>query len=219
MITVENLTKRYGSTTAVQDVSFTVQPGSITGFLGPNGAGKSTTLRMLTGLTPPTSGTATITGKRYADLPNPGRVVGVMLDAAAQHLAAGASRVLCRGVQQDADVARRIRDLGEPVPTDPCLSGVLRGQPHHHPHAGGLAGAVRAEEPGHLAGLCDEGDVVDRSEAAVALRQPFDRDHLGAPARMRAKRAVWWGEIMSSIMPKGDNHPVFGAPPGVAQTS
>jgi ABC-2 type transport system ATP-binding protein len=85
MITVENLTKRYGSTTAVQDVSFTVQPGSITGFLGPNGAGKSTTLRMLTGLTPPTSGTATITGKRYADLPNPGRVVGVMLDAAAQH--------------------------------------------------------------------------------------------------------------------------------------
>jgi len=85
MITVENLTKRYGSTTAVQDVSFTVQPGSITGFLGPNGAGKSTTLRMLTGLTPPSSGTATITGKRYADLPNPGRVVGVMLDAAAQH--------------------------------------------------------------------------------------------------------------------------------------
>ena len=85
MITVENLTKRYGSTTAVQDVSFTVQPGSITGFLGPNGAGKSTTLRMLTGLTPATSGTATIAGKRYVDLPNPGRVVGVMLDAAAQH--------------------------------------------------------------------------------------------------------------------------------------
>src|SRR3954452_9653081 len=85
MITVENLTKHYGSTTAVQDVSFTVQPGSITGFLGPNGAGKSTTLRMLTGLTPPSSGTATITGKRYVELPNPGRVVGVMLDAAAQH--------------------------------------------------------------------------------------------------------------------------------------
>ena len=85
MITVENLSKRYGSTTAVHDVSFTVEPGSITGFLGPNGAGKSTTLRMLTGLTPPTSGRATITGKRYAELPNPGRVVGVMLDAAAQH--------------------------------------------------------------------------------------------------------------------------------------
>jgi ABC-2 type transport system ATP-binding protein len=77
MITVENLSKRYGSTTAVHDVSFTVEPGSITGFLGPNGAGKSTTLRMLTGLTPPTSGRATIAGKRYVELPNPGRVVGV----------------------------------------------------------------------------------------------------------------------------------------------
>ncbi|MFC0627558.1 ABC transporter ATP-binding protein [Kribbella deserti] len=85
MITVENLSKRYGSHTAVNDVSFTVEPGSVTGFLGPNGAGKSTTLRMLTGLTPPTSGTATIAGRRYAELPNPGRVVGVMLDAAAQH--------------------------------------------------------------------------------------------------------------------------------------
>jgi ABC-2 type transport system ATP-binding protein len=85
MITVENLTKRYGSTIAVSDVSFTCEPGTVTGFLGPNGAGKSTTLRMLTGLTLPTSGRATIAGKRYAELPNPGRVVGVMLDAAAQH--------------------------------------------------------------------------------------------------------------------------------------
>src|SRR6266545_4196349 len=85
MITVENLTKRYGSHTAVSDVSFTCEPGTITGFLGPNGAGKSTTLRMLTGLTPPTSGTSTIAGHRYSDLRNPGRMVGVMLDAAAQH--------------------------------------------------------------------------------------------------------------------------------------
>jgi ABC-2 type transport system ATP-binding protein len=85
MISVENLTKRYGGTTAVSDVSFTCTPGTITGFLGPNGAGKSTTLRMLTGLTPPTSGTSSINDRRYADLPNPGRVVGVMLDASAQH--------------------------------------------------------------------------------------------------------------------------------------
>jgi len=85
MISVEHLTKRYGRTTAVDDISFECRPGTITGFLGPNGAGKSTTLRMLTALTPPTSGTATIMGKRYHDLPNPGRVVGVMLDAAAAH--------------------------------------------------------------------------------------------------------------------------------------
>jgi ABC-2 type transport system ATP-binding protein len=85
MITVENLTKRYGSTSAVTDVSFTCEPGTVTGFLGPNGAGKSTTLRMLAGLTPPTSGSATVGGHRYRDLRNPGRVVGVMLDASAAH--------------------------------------------------------------------------------------------------------------------------------------
>src|SRR3954451_5595608 len=83
MITVTNLTKRYGSTSAVTDVSFPCEPGTVTGFLGPNGAGKSTTLRMLTGLTPPTSGTATVAGHRYRDLRNPGGVVGVMLDASA----------------------------------------------------------------------------------------------------------------------------------------
>ncbi len=85
MITVDNLSKRYGRTTAVESVSFECLPGTITGFLGPNGAGKSTTLRMLTGLTPATSGEALVAGRRYRDLPNPGRVVGVMLDAAAAH--------------------------------------------------------------------------------------------------------------------------------------
>jgi ABC-2 type transport system ATP-binding protein len=85
MINVNHLTKRYGRATVVDDVSFSCVPGTITGFLGPNGAGKSTTLRMLTGLTPPTSGTATIGGRAYRELPNPGRVIGVMLDAAAQH--------------------------------------------------------------------------------------------------------------------------------------
>jgi len=85
MINVEHLTKRYGAQLAVDDVSFHCERGSITGFLGPNGAGKSTTLRMTTGLTPPTGGRVTIDGRRFVDLPNPGRLVGVMLDAAAQH--------------------------------------------------------------------------------------------------------------------------------------
>jgi ABC-2 type transport system ATP-binding protein len=85
MIEITDLTKRYSSSTAVDGVTFTCRPGTITGFLGPNGAGKSTTLRMLTGLTPPSSGTATVAGEPYRDLANPGRVVGVMLDAAAQH--------------------------------------------------------------------------------------------------------------------------------------
>jgi ABC-2 type transport system ATP-binding protein len=85
MITVESLTRRYAGFTAVDDVSFTAQPGRVTGFLGPNGAGKSTTMRVMVGLTAPTSGTATINGERFADLPNPGLEVGVLLDASAQH--------------------------------------------------------------------------------------------------------------------------------------
>ena len=85
MITVEHLTKRYGDFTAVDDVSFQCRPGTVTGFLGPNGAGKSTTMRMICALTPPTSGTATIDGVHYRELENPGRHVGVLLDASAQH--------------------------------------------------------------------------------------------------------------------------------------
>jgi ABC-2 type transport system ATP-binding protein len=85
MIRVEHLTKRYGSHPAVDDVSFACEPGTVTGFLGPNGAGKSTTMRMICGLTPPTSGAATIGGVPYRRLGNPGRRVGVLLDASAQH--------------------------------------------------------------------------------------------------------------------------------------
>src|SRR3954468_10559072 len=85
MITVESLTRRYAGFTAVDGVTFTAEPGRVTGFLGPNGAGKSTTMRVMVGLTPPTSGAATVLGRRYAALPNPGREVGVLLDASAQH--------------------------------------------------------------------------------------------------------------------------------------
>jgi ABC-2 type transport system ATP-binding protein len=85
MITVEELSKRYGAHQSVDRVSFQAQPGSVTGFLGPNGAGKSTTMRMMTGLTPPSAGRSTILGVPYPQLPNPGRYVGVLLDASAQH--------------------------------------------------------------------------------------------------------------------------------------
>jgi ABC-2 type transport system ATP-binding protein len=85
MITIDSLTKRYGDVTAVDDISFATRAGRVTAFLGPNGAGKSTTMRMLVGLTTPTSGSATIAGCRFADLANPGLAVGVMLDASAQH--------------------------------------------------------------------------------------------------------------------------------------
>lgn len=81
MIEVTGLTKTFGSTTAVDDVTFTVRPGIVTGFLGPNGAGKSTTMRMILGLDRPTSGSALIGGKPYRSLTRPLQTVGALLDA------------------------------------------------------------------------------------------------------------------------------------------
>ena len=86
MIAIENLTKRYGPVVAVDNVSFTCQPGTITGFLGPNGAGKTTTLRMITGLARPDAGHATVAGRPFAELPSPARVAGTLLDASAMHM-------------------------------------------------------------------------------------------------------------------------------------
>ncbi|MEV4669964.1 MULTISPECIES: ATP-binding cassette domain-containing protein [Microbacterium] len=83
MITSHHLTKRYGEKTVVDNLTFTVRPGVVTGFLGPNGAGKSTTMRMLVGLDRPTDGRITVGGRRYQDLPDPIRHLGVMLDARA----------------------------------------------------------------------------------------------------------------------------------------
>jgi ABC-2 type transport system ATP-binding protein len=84
-IVVAHLTKQYKRLRAVDDLSFTVRSGRVTGFLGPNGAGKTTTLRMLLSLVTPTAGTATIDGVRYADLPDPIRHVGAVLEASSAH--------------------------------------------------------------------------------------------------------------------------------------
>ncbi|MFE6165205.1 ABC transporter ATP-binding protein [Streptomyces sp. NPDC056486] len=85
MIELEGLTKRYGEKLAVNDLTFTVHPGVVTGFLGPNGAGKSTTMRMMLGLDNPTAGAARIDGKRYDQLKDPLKYIGALLDAKAMH--------------------------------------------------------------------------------------------------------------------------------------
>jgi len=85
MIEAHNLTKRYGEKIAVDDLTFTVRPGIVTGFLGPNGAGKSTTMRMILGLDTPTSGSVTVNGRRYAEHRAPLHEVGALLDARAVH--------------------------------------------------------------------------------------------------------------------------------------
>lgn len=124
MIEINELTKSYGDHLAVDHVSFTARPGRVTGFLGPNGAGKSTSLRILAGLTPPTSGTATILGRRYADLPNPGREIGVLLDASAQH-AGRTGREILRLAQQTMGLPRaRVEEMLETV----SLTGTEAGR-------------------------------------------------------------------------------------------
>ncbi|MFE6833481.1 ABC transporter ATP-binding protein [Streptomyces sp. NPDC057705] len=85
MIELEGLTKRFGAKTAVDNLSFQVRPGVVTGFLGPNGAGKSTTMRMMLDLDNPTSGTVRIDGRHYRDLPEPLKHIGALLDAKAMH--------------------------------------------------------------------------------------------------------------------------------------
>jgi ABC-2 type transport system ATP-binding protein len=114
-IQVDHLTKRYGAVTAVDDLSFSLQPGTITGFVGVNGAGKSTTLRMLLGLTRPTSGTATIDGLPYPALPDPVRAVGALTDPDVFHpgrTGRYALRVLARPAGIDD---RRVDELLELV--------------------------------------------------------------------------------------------------------
>ncbi|GAA1823010.1 ATP-binding cassette domain-containing protein [Agromyces salentinus] len=85
MIEARGLTKRYGDRVAVDDISFTVRPGAVTGFLGPNGAGKSTTMRMILGLARPSAGTVTIDGRRFVDGPSPLTQAGALLDAKGVH--------------------------------------------------------------------------------------------------------------------------------------
>jgi ABC-2 type transport system ATP-binding protein len=85
MIEATNLTKRYGHRLAVDDVTFTVRPGVVTGYLGPNGAGKSTTMRMILGLDAPTAGSVTVNGRPYAEHRRPLREAGALLDARAVH--------------------------------------------------------------------------------------------------------------------------------------
>jgi ABC-2 type transport system ATP-binding protein len=94
MIEARDLTKRYGDKVAVDHLSFTVQPGRVTGFLGPNGAGKSTTMRLILGLDRPQEGSATINGKRYAQLGNPLRTVGALLEAKSVHTGRSAANHL-----------------------------------------------------------------------------------------------------------------------------
>jgi ABC-2 type transport system ATP-binding protein len=114
MIEVTGLTKRYGSTTAVEDLTFAARPGRVTGFLGPNGSGKSTTMRVIMGLDRPTAGAALVDGRRYRDLSSPLRVVGAALGGRSHHPASSARahlRGLARANRIPADRVDRVLEI------------------------------------------------------------------------------------------------------------
>ena len=118
MIEANSLTKRYGGRTAVRDVSFRCEPGTVTGFLGPNGAGKSTTLKMLCGLALPSDGQATVLGTPFHELPNPGRRVGVLIDASAQHSGRRGAEALATSAQLMGVDRKRVGEMLELVDLD-----------------------------------------------------------------------------------------------------
>src|SRR6201989_3008382 len=111
MIEAKGLTKRYGDKLAVDDLSFTVRPGIVTGFLGPNGAGKSTTMRMILGLDRPTAGSVTVNGRAYADHPAPLHEVGALLEARAIHTGRTAYNHLLALAATTAIPRRRVEEV------------------------------------------------------------------------------------------------------------
>src|SRR6516162_7852411 len=146
MIEVHELTKRYGSAVAVDGLSFTVQPGRVTGFLGPNGAGKSTTMRVILGLDAPTSGWAAVNGRPYQQLSRPLRQAGALLDAGAVHggrtardhlrAIAASNRIGARRVGQvlamvglDGVAGRRVRGFSLGMKQRLGIAAALLGDP------------------------------------------------------------------------------------------
>ena len=122
MIDAHNLTKRLAGNVVVDDVSFRCEPGTVTGFLGPNGAGKTTTMRMLCGLLEADAGSSAVLGRRYRDLPNPGRRVGILLDAAAQHAGRRGREVLAVSAMTMGVGEARIDGLLTAVGLDPAAA-------------------------------------------------------------------------------------------------
>jgi ABC-2 type transport system ATP-binding protein len=110
-IEVRHLTKQYGSTLAVDDLSFDVNPGVVTGFIGPNGSGKTTTMRLILGLDNPTKGEVTVGGRRYRDLPAPLREVGALIDAKAVHPSRTARNYLLGLAQSNGIGSKRVDEV------------------------------------------------------------------------------------------------------------
>jgi ABC-2 type transport system ATP-binding protein len=205
-ITMDGLTKRYGAVTAVNALTFEVTPGVVTGFLGPNGAGKTTTLRMLLGLVTPTDGRALIDGRHYADLPEPRRVVGAVLEATGFHPARHGRDHLRILAEAGGFSRRRVEDVLDRVGLAEAahrrvggyslgmrqrlgLASALLGDPQvlvlDEP-ANGLDPAGVADLRQLLRGLADEGRTVLMSSHVLSeVEQTVDRVVIVAAGTLR----------------------------------
>jgi ABC-2 type transport system ATP-binding protein len=146
-IEVRGLTKRYGRTIAVEDLSFTVRPGQVTGFVGPNGAGKSTTLRIILGLDAPDRGAALVGGQRYQTLRTPLRHVGALLDASAVHPGRRARDHLLWMAQSNGLAGRRVDEVLELVGLASAARRRAGGLSLGMLQRLGIAGAVLGDAP------------------------------------------------------------------------
>ena len=205
MIEVRDLTKRYGDKVAVDHLSFSVEPGRVTGFLGPNGAGKSTTMRLILGLDRPQSGTATIDGKRYNQLPRPLETVGALLEAKAMHTGRSAYNHLLFLAQSQGLPARRVDEVLALVGLTPVAHKRTGGYSLGMSQRVGIAAAVLGNPPVLLLdepvnGLDPGGDSLGQEpdEAAgrrgthhLRVQPPHERDggHRRPPDRDRQRQA------------------------------
>ncbi|MFJ9774241.1 ABC transporter ATP-binding protein [Kitasatospora sp. NPDC101157] len=198
MIEIERLTKRYGATTAVDQLTFTVPPGTVTGFLGPNGAGKSTTLRMILGLNTPTEGTVTVDGVPFAGRPRGLRHVGALLDAGDVHGGRSAKAHLSALARSNRIPLGRVDEVLAEVGLGKAAGRRIGGYSLGMKQRLGIAGALLGDPPvllfdEPLNGLDPEGVLWVRGlfrRLAAEGRTVFVSSHMMAEMEHTADRLV-----------------------------
>jgi ABC-2 type transport system ATP-binding protein len=233
-IEARHLTKRYGSTLAVDDLSFTVNPGMVTGFIGPNGSGKTTTMRLILGLDSPTGGEVTVGGRRYRDLPAPLREVGALIDAKAVHPSRTAYHYLLGLAQSNAIPASRVDEVLRLVGMDAVGGRRVGGFSLGMGQRLGIAGALLGDPPvlifdEPLNGLDPEGIVWIRElmqRLAAEGRTVFVSSHLMNEMAVTADHLIVIGqgrllrdEGVSEFVESNSEHRVLVRSPQLAELS
>jgi ABC-2 type transport system ATP-binding protein len=233
-IEARSLTKRYGATLAVDDLSFDVNPGMVTGFIGPNGSGKTTTMRLILGLDSPSGGEVKVGGKRYRDLPAPLREVGALIDAKAIHPSRTAYHHLLALAQSNAIPASRVTEVLGMVGMDDVAGRRVGGFSLGMGQRLGIAGALLGDPPvlifdEPLNGLDPEGIVWIRQlmqRLAAEGRTVFVSSHLMNEMAVTADHLIVIGqgkllrdEGVSEFVESNSEHKVLVRSPQLAALS